>query len=71
MDEEHEKLLRKLAKEKYSSKKGSISEVVKEALEGLAKAVKREVRSMNRVLIDTSMLVYMFDISEEKSILVP
>lgn len=33
LDEDHEELLRKLAREKYGGKKGSLSEVVKEALE--------------------------------------
>jgi Arc/MetJ-type ribon-helix-helix transcriptional regulator len=35
LDDEHEKLLRRLAQEKYGGKKGSLSEVVKEALDKL------------------------------------
>lgn len=35
LDDEHETLLRELAQEKYGGKKGSLSEVVKEALEKL------------------------------------
>jgi Arc/MetJ-type ribon-helix-helix transcriptional regulator len=35
LDDEHEALLRELAQEKYGGKKGSLSEVVKEALDKL------------------------------------
>ncbi len=35
LDDEYEKLLRRLAQEKYGGKKGSLSEVVKEALDKL------------------------------------
>lgn len=42
LDEEHEALLRKLAQEKYASKKGSLSKVVSEALDELELKKKRK-----------------------------
>ncbi len=42
LDKDHEALLRKLAQKKYSSKKGSISKVMSEALDELASKEKRK-----------------------------
>ncbi len=40
LDTETEKLLRKLAKEKYGGKKGAISEVVRESIQKIAEGEK-------------------------------
>ena len=42
LDEDHEELLRKLAREKYGGKKGSLSEVVKEALEKMKEKSRKQ-----------------------------
>jgi hypothetical protein len=42
-DDEYESLLRELALEKYGSKKGSLSEIIKEALKKL-----KETLNLNR-----------------------
>lgn len=44
LDDEHEALLRKLAQEKYGGKKGSLSEVIKEALDNLDVGTREKAR---------------------------
>ena len=53
LDEEHEKLLRKLAQEKYEGKKGSISKIISEALDDLyheQKHKNRRKESINQLM---------------------
>jgi hypothetical protein len=47
LEEENERLLRKLAKEKYNNKKGALAKVISEALKSLA-AKSRKKRAMER-----------------------
>ena len=49
LDEEHEVLLRRLAQEKYGGKKGSISDVIQEALNEL-KEKERKSRARKQFL---------------------
>lgn len=49
LDEEHEVLLRRLAKERHGGGKGSISAIVEEGVDELAKQEKRE-RLLKRVV---------------------
>ncbi|MFP3950228.1 MAG: hypothetical protein ACLFUZ_04020 [Candidatus Micrarchaeia archaeon] len=44
LDDEDEAKLRRLAQEKYGGKKGSLSEIVSEALEGMEKKSKTEIK---------------------------
>lgn len=43
LDDEHEAFLRRLAQEKYESKKGAISEVIQNALDMLRENEKKEI----------------------------
>ena len=63
LDDEHERLLRQLAQEKYGSKKGSVSTVVEQALdkfktEDREKAVKERLKKRLKQGIDFQYKMY-------------
>lgn len=61
LNDEYEQLLRKLAQEKYGGKKGSLTEVVKEALDKLRSdenAIKERLKKRLAVGIDFEYKMY-------------